>query len=226
MTCQFGLPRVPVGKCCQFMYLVISLLVLTAGCGIGLYQFLIIAYRFTLKKTTSRTMADQAKDKSSSPNPPVKALQRGHHRARGPNHRRAIKELSTSAKRYRANNRARRVPHYTWCILFFNNSQQAPETAAQNQTSPQPLQPRKPSHHRTLALTSPRRRSPLKLNSHPSTNQPRRRQNPENAPRSPRQRQHIDFDWRNVIYRDKDVNKTKSYMPSINVILIERCVNK
>ena len=35
-------------NCCQFMYLVISLLVLRAGCGIWLYQFLIIAYRFTL----------------------------------------------------------------------------------------------------------------------------------------------------------------------------------
>ena len=32
-----------------FMYLVISFLVLRAGCGIWLYQFLIIAYRFTLQ---------------------------------------------------------------------------------------------------------------------------------------------------------------------------------
>ena len=30
------------------MYLIISLLVLRAGCGIWLYQFLIIAYLFTL----------------------------------------------------------------------------------------------------------------------------------------------------------------------------------
>ena len=36
------------GNCRQFMYLVISLLVLRAGCGIWLYQFLIIAYLFTL----------------------------------------------------------------------------------------------------------------------------------------------------------------------------------
>ena len=43
----FGLPRVPFVNCCQFMYLVISLLVLRAGCGIWLYQFLIIAYLFT-----------------------------------------------------------------------------------------------------------------------------------------------------------------------------------
>ena len=35
------------------MYLVISLLVLRAGCGIRLYQFLIIAYLFTLHLTNS-----------------------------------------------------------------------------------------------------------------------------------------------------------------------------
>ena len=46
-SCSFGLPRVPFVNCRQFMYLVISLLVLRAGCGIWLYQFLIIAYRFT-----------------------------------------------------------------------------------------------------------------------------------------------------------------------------------
>ena len=34
-------------NCRQFMYLVISLLVLRAGYGILLYQFLIIAYLFT-----------------------------------------------------------------------------------------------------------------------------------------------------------------------------------
>ena len=48
-SCSFGLPRVPFVNCRQFMYLVISLLVLRAGCGIWLYQFLIIAYLFTLK---------------------------------------------------------------------------------------------------------------------------------------------------------------------------------
>ena len=46
-SCSFGLPRVPLVNCRQFMYLVISLLVLRAGCGIWLYQFLIIAYLFT-----------------------------------------------------------------------------------------------------------------------------------------------------------------------------------
>ena len=46
-SCSFGLPRVPFVNCGQFMYLVISLLVLRAGCGIWLYQFLIIAYLFT-----------------------------------------------------------------------------------------------------------------------------------------------------------------------------------
>ena len=46
-SCSFGLSRVPFVNCCQFMYLVISLLVLRARCGIWLYQFLIIAYLFT-----------------------------------------------------------------------------------------------------------------------------------------------------------------------------------
>ena len=49
-SCSFGLPRVPFVNCCQFMNLVISLLDLRAGYGIGLYQFLIIAYLFTLYK--------------------------------------------------------------------------------------------------------------------------------------------------------------------------------
>ena len=47
-SCSFDLPRVPFVNCRQFMYLVIFLLVLRAGCGIWLYQFLIIAYLFTL----------------------------------------------------------------------------------------------------------------------------------------------------------------------------------
>ena len=46
-SCSFGLPRVLFVNCCQYMYLVVSLLVLRAGCGIWLYQFLIIAYLFT-----------------------------------------------------------------------------------------------------------------------------------------------------------------------------------
>ena len=33
-SCSFGLPRVPFVNCCQFMYLVISRLVLRTGCGI------------------------------------------------------------------------------------------------------------------------------------------------------------------------------------------------
>ena len=47
-SCSFGLPRVPFVNCRQFVYLVIFLLVLRAGCGIWLYQFLIIVYLFTL----------------------------------------------------------------------------------------------------------------------------------------------------------------------------------
>ena len=46
-SCSFGLQCVPFVKCCQCMFLVISLLVLRAGYGIWLYQFLIIAYLFT-----------------------------------------------------------------------------------------------------------------------------------------------------------------------------------
>ena len=46
-SCSFCLPRVPFVNCRQFMYLVISLLVLRAGYGIWLYQFLIIAYLFS-----------------------------------------------------------------------------------------------------------------------------------------------------------------------------------
>ena len=48
-SCSFCLPRVPFVNCRQFMYLVISLLVLRAGYGIWLYKFLIIAYLFTLQ---------------------------------------------------------------------------------------------------------------------------------------------------------------------------------
>ena len=56
-SCSFGLPRVPFVNSGQFMYLVISLLVLRAGCGIWLYQFLIIAYLFTLLNKQSKTDA-------------------------------------------------------------------------------------------------------------------------------------------------------------------------
>ena len=48
-SCSFGLPRVPFVNCCQYMYLVVSLLILRAGRGIWLYQFLIIAYLFTFQ---------------------------------------------------------------------------------------------------------------------------------------------------------------------------------
>ena len=47
-SCSFGLPRVPFVNCCQFMYLVVSVLDLRAGCGIWLHQFMIIAYLFTM----------------------------------------------------------------------------------------------------------------------------------------------------------------------------------
>ena len=54
-SCSFCLPRVPFVNCRQFMYLVISLLVLRAGYGIKLYQFLIIAYLFTLQSSRQVT---------------------------------------------------------------------------------------------------------------------------------------------------------------------------
>ena len=47
-SCSFGLLRVPFVNCRQFMYLVISLLVLSAGCVIWLCRFLISFYLFTL----------------------------------------------------------------------------------------------------------------------------------------------------------------------------------
>ena len=61
-SCSFGLPRVPFVfvNCRQFMYLVISLLVLRAGCGIWLYQFLIIAYLFTLRSMRLGGVSDVA----------------------------------------------------------------------------------------------------------------------------------------------------------------------
>ena len=46
-SCSFGEPHVRFINCCQFMYLV--LLVLRAGYGIWLYQFLIIVYLFTFQ---------------------------------------------------------------------------------------------------------------------------------------------------------------------------------
>ena len=52
-SCSFCLPRVPFVNCRQFLYLVISLLVLRAGYGIRLCRFLIIACLFTLKDLIS-----------------------------------------------------------------------------------------------------------------------------------------------------------------------------
>ena len=55
-SCSFGLPHIPFVNCCQFMYLVISLLLLAlrAGYGIWLYQFLIITYLFTFTSFNSK----------------------------------------------------------------------------------------------------------------------------------------------------------------------------
>ena len=48
-SCSFCLPRVPFVNCRQFMYLVVSLLVLRAGYGIWLCRFLIIACLFAFQ---------------------------------------------------------------------------------------------------------------------------------------------------------------------------------
>ena len=53
-SCSFCLPRVPFVSCRRFVCLVISLLVLRAGYGIWLYQFLMIAYLFTLQTTSTQ----------------------------------------------------------------------------------------------------------------------------------------------------------------------------
>ena len=60
------LPRVPFVNCRQFMYLVISLLVLKAGCGIWLYQFLIIAYLFTFQRDFLKQMSKWPKQQEVS----------------------------------------------------------------------------------------------------------------------------------------------------------------
>ena len=69
-SCSFCLPRMPFVNCRQFMYLVISLLVLRAGYGIWLYQFLIIAYLFTFQYHTClmvyKSIAGQAPEYISS----------------------------------------------------------------------------------------------------------------------------------------------------------------
>ena len=64
-SCSFCLPRVPFVNCRQFMYLVISLLVLRAGYGIWLYQFLIIAY-LLLSASAHRLLFDLKFCKSAS----------------------------------------------------------------------------------------------------------------------------------------------------------------
>ena len=64
-SCSFGLLRVPFVNCCQFMYLFISLLVLRTGCGIWLYQFLIIAYLFTFRLQHLRVGGCRRSDLSS-----------------------------------------------------------------------------------------------------------------------------------------------------------------
>ena len=81
-SCSFCLPRVPFVNCRQFMYLVISLLVLRAGYGIWLYQFLIIAYLFTFyisqlirfARVSSHVVDFNARNKSLS----AKLLQQGY----------------------------------------------------------------------------------------------------------------------------------------------------
>ena len=56
-SCSFCLPRVSFVNYRQFMYLVISLLVLRAGYGIWLCRFLIIAYLFTFHPRVPQDLA-------------------------------------------------------------------------------------------------------------------------------------------------------------------------
>ena len=65
-SCSFCLPRVPFVNCRQFMYLVISLLVLRAGYGIWLYQFLIIAYLFTFSVDCDCKSRNKVNERSAS----------------------------------------------------------------------------------------------------------------------------------------------------------------
>ena len=67
-SCSFCLPRVPFVNCRQFMYLVISLLVLRAGYEIWLYQFLIIAYLFTLDKIHRQNLPNTCLKKDAKNN--------------------------------------------------------------------------------------------------------------------------------------------------------------
>ena len=62
-SCSFGLPRVPFVNCRQFMYLIISLLVLRAGCGIWLCRFLIVACLFTFHDKTNKMICAPSKDR-------------------------------------------------------------------------------------------------------------------------------------------------------------------
>ena len=56
----------PFVNCRQFMYLVISLLVMRAGCGIWLYQFRIIAYLFTCQRVGWTQMCPLSSRKAMS----------------------------------------------------------------------------------------------------------------------------------------------------------------
>ena len=71
-----------------------------------------------LKETTSWTTAGQTKDKSSNPNPLLKALWRSRHRDWGPNHRRAVKEWSIVINHDWVHNWACSLPHNVWVISY------------------------------------------------------------------------------------------------------------
>ena len=59
-SCSFGLPRVPFVNCRRFMYLVISLLVYRAGCGIVSVPDLFI---FLLSKKKNKNKKKNKKKK-------------------------------------------------------------------------------------------------------------------------------------------------------------------
>ena len=70
-SCSVVLPRVPFVNCCQFMYLVISLLVLRAGCELcndswSLFVFLLYVYTFLTMKHLRSTQASRPTQTSTS----------------------------------------------------------------------------------------------------------------------------------------------------------------
>ena len=74
-SCSFCLPQVPFVNCRQFMYLVISLLVLRAGYGIWLYQFLIYLFTFPYPYLAPYNTREEGQHRRISANPKIRNVQ-------------------------------------------------------------------------------------------------------------------------------------------------------